>query len=99
MGVTSHPMRLAVASLLLGFLLGLTTSCGYVPLIGKHVDSAKVNLPRSISLCNEPIPLESPSVWENIGSRIHYSCLGQTPSHYVAKEGRTVFPLPRKKTG
>ena len=62
----SQPMRLATFGLLLAFFIASLPSCAYFPLQTKHTDSARVNLPHSITLCNEPIPLESPSVWEKL---------------------------------
>jgi len=61
-GLKNHPGRLATVSLLLGFLIGLPVSCVYFPLKSKGIDSARANLHQSINLCNETIPLESPSV-------------------------------------
>jgi membrane-bound lytic murein transglycosylase D len=97
MGVTSHPMRLAIASLLLGFLLGLTTSCGYFPLKGKQVDTAKVNLPQSISLCNEPIPLESPSVWEKLDREFTIAVWDRPQVILWLKRAGRYFPYLEKR--
>jgi len=66
MEAKSHSMRLAAFGLLLGFLIALLPSCAYFSLKTKHLDSARVNLPQSITLCDELIPLDSPSVWEKL---------------------------------
>jgi len=66
MGAKSQLLRLATIILLLGFFTASLTSCGYFTLKNKQLNFARVNLPQSITLCKEPIPLESPSVWEKL---------------------------------
>ena len=97
MGVTSHPMRLAIASLLLGFFLALAMSCGYFPLKSKHVDSARVNLPQSISLCNEPIPLESPSIWEKLDREFTIAVWDRPQVILWLKRAGRYFPYLEKR--
>ena len=52
--------------LFLGLLIALLPSCTLLNLTTKNIDSAKLNPPHSITLCNEPIPLDSPNVWEKL---------------------------------
>jgi hypothetical protein len=66
MGARPQPLRLATVVLLLGLSIASLPSCAYFPLKNNQLNSARVNLPQSITLCNEPIPLESPSVWEKL---------------------------------
>lgn len=66
MGAKSHPILLTARIFLLGFLIALLPSCTFLTQKIKHIDSEKFNLPHSITLCDEPIPLESPGVWEKL---------------------------------
>ena len=52
--------------LLFGFLIALFSSCTSFALRTKHIDSERLTPPHSIILCEEPIPLESPVVWEKL---------------------------------
>jgi peptidoglycan lytic transglycosylase D len=52
--------------LLFVFLIALLPSCTSFALRTKHIDSNRFNPPHSFVLCDEPIPLESPVVWEKL---------------------------------
>ena len=62
-----HPAAAPTSRLLLlSFLVALLPSCASLTLTSRPTDSARVNPPHSITLCNEPIPLEDPIVWERL---------------------------------
>ena len=97
MGIKSHPMQLATASLLLGFLIVLATSCAYFPLKSKNLDSFGTSLPSSITLCNESIPLESPSVWEKLDREFTIAVWDRPQVILWLKRAGRYFPHLEKK--
>jgi membrane-bound lytic murein transglycosylase D len=97
MGARSRPMRLATVRLLLGFLMAMPASCAYLPLKSKHLDTAGVNLPQSIGLCNEPIPLESPSVWEKLDREFTIAVWDRPQVILWLKRAGRYFPYLEKK--
>ena len=66
MEAKSQPQRSAVHLLLCALLVALLPSCASFTLSTKHVHSERLSPPHAMSLCAEPIPLESPAVWEKL---------------------------------
>ncbi|UCG20006.1 MAG: transglycosylase SLT domain-containing protein [Deltaproteobacteria bacterium] len=97
MSAKSQHMRLATVGLLLAFLIASILSCAYFPLHSKHLDSARVNLPYSITLCNEPIPLESPSVWEKLDREFTIAVWDRPQVILWLKRAGRYFPYLEKK--
>ena len=97
MGLKNHPWRLATVSLLFGFLIGLPVSCAYFPLKSKTIDSARANLPQFINLCNEPIPLESPSVWEKLDREFTIAVWDKPQVILWLKRAGRYFPYLEKR--
>jgi hypothetical protein len=91
------PLRLATVVLLLGFSIASLPSCSYIPLKTKQVDYARVNLPPSITLCNEPIPLESPSVWEKLDREFTIAVWDKPQVILWLKRAGRYFPYLEKK--
>jgi len=97
MGAKPQPLRLAIVVLLLGFSLASLTSCAYFPLKNKQLYSARVNLPQSITLCNEAIPLESPSVWEKLDREFTIAVWDRPQVILWLKRAGRYFPYLEKK--
>jgi LysM repeat protein len=97
MAAKSQPMGLASVGLLLAFLIASLPSCAYFPLQTRHIDSARFDLPESITLCNEPIPLESPIVWEKLDREFTIAVWDKPQVILWLKRAGRYFPYLEKK--
>jgi hypothetical protein len=97
MRVRPKPPWLATVVLLLGFFIASLPSCSYFPLKNQQLDSPRVNLPPSITLCNEPIPLESPSVREKLDREFTIAVWDQPQVILWLKRAERYFPYLEKR--
>ena len=97
MEAKSHSILLATFGLLFGFLMALLPSCAYFPLKTKHIDFSRVNLPQAITLCDEVIPLDSPSVWEKLDREFTIAVWERPQVILWLKRAGRYFPYLEKK--
>ena len=97
MGAKPQPLRLAIVLLFLGFALAPLSSCSYFSLKNKQLVSARVNLPQAITLCNEPIPLESPTVWEKLDREFTIAVWDRPQVILWLKRAGRYFPYLEKR--
>jgi len=83
--------------LLLGFLIALLPSCTSFALRTKHIDSERLNPPHSITLCDEPIPLESPIVWEKLDREFTIAVWDRPQVILWLKRAGRYFPYIEKR--
>jgi len=83
--------------LFLGFLIALLPSCASLTLTTKHFDSKRLSPPHSITLCNEPIPLESPIVWEKLDREFTIAVWDRPQVTLWLKRAGRYFPYVEQK--
>lgn len=97
MGAKSHPTLPTTRILLFGFLIALLPSCTSFALRTKHIDSERLNPPHYIVLCEEPIPLESPVVWEKLDREFTIAVWDRPQVILWLKRAERYFPYIEQK--
>lgn len=81
----------------LGLLIALLPSCASLGLSTRNIDSARLNPPHSITLCNEAIPLESPIVWEKLDREFTIAAWDRPQVILWLKRAGRYFPYIEQK--
>lgn len=97
MGAKSHPSQLSARILLLGLLIALLPSCTSFALKSKQINSKRLSPPHSISLCDEPIPLESPVVLEKLDREFTIAVWNRPQVILWLKRSGRYFPYIEQK--
>ena len=97
MGAKSHPSQLSSRILLLGLLIALLPSCTSFALRTKDINSQRFNPPHPIMLCDEPIPLESPVVWEKLDREFTIAVWNRPQVILYLKRSGRYFPYIEQK--
>jgi len=97
MGAKSHPTLPTARILLFGFLMALLPSCTSFALRTNHIDSERLNPPHSILLCEEPIPLESPVVWQKLDREFTIAVWNRPQVILYLKRAGRYFPYIEQK--
>ncbi|MGD8433718.1 MAG: transglycosylase SLT domain-containing protein [Syntrophobacterales bacterium] len=97
MGAKSHPSQLSARFLLLGLLIALLPSCTSFALRSKQINFKRLSPPHSISLCDEPIPLESPVVLEKLDREFTIAVWNRPQVILWLKRSGRYFPYIEQK--
>jgi membrane-bound lytic murein transglycosylase D len=97
MGAKSHPTLPSARILLLGVLIALLPSCTSFALKTNHINSERLNPPHSMRLCDEPIPLESPAVWEKLDREFTIAVWNRPQVILYLKRSGRYFPYIEQK--
>ena len=97
MGAKSQPTLPSARILLVAFLIALLPSCTSFALRSKHINSERLNPPHSMRLCDEPIPLESPAVWEKLDREFTIAVWNRPQVILYLKRSGRYFPYIEQK--
>ena len=97
MRAKSHPSQPTARIVLIGFLIALLPSCTSFALRTKQINSERLNLPHSISLCGESIPLESPVVREKLDREFTIAVWNRPQVILWLKRSGRYFPYIEQK--
>jgi membrane-bound lytic murein transglycosylase D len=97
MEAKSHLKRPTVYLVLCALLMALLPSCTSFALRSKHINSERLNPPHSMRLCDEPIPLESPAVWEKLDREFTIAVWNRPQVILYLKRSGRYFPYIEQK--
>lgn len=97
MGAKSHLKRPTVHLLLCAFLVALLPSCASFALRSELMHSERLSPPHSVRLCDEPIPLESPAVWEKLDREFTIAVWNRPQVILWLKRSGHYFPYIERK--
>lgn len=92
-----YPIRLLIYILLIGVLITLFPACALITKNTPFSGREDLSLPRSVSLCDEQIPIENPGVWEKLDREFTIAVYDRPQVILWIKRTGRYFPHIEKK--